>query len=145
MQPQYTKRNEPQYTKRNEPQYNNQCVKLRETTKKTPEGFSEESYPVGDGNHFNSNSRNNDYYYDRTGMKGSMFNILNSTNIYETIKPAIVPNLNDLEIISKLEYYPESIQTCTSYGTISNRILPKTKYIHSYIPDFIDFNKGVIL
>ena len=125
--------------------YNNQCVKLQKTTKKNSEGFSEEAYPVGDVNHFNSNSRNNDYYYDRTGMKGSMFNILNHTNIYETTKTSLVPNLTDLEIISKLEYYPESIQTCTSYGNVSNKILPKTKYIHSFIPDFIDFNKGIIL
>ena len=124
--------------------YNNQCV-IQKIIKRNSEGFSEESYPVGDGNHFNSNSRNNDYYYDRTGMKGSMFTILNPTNIYETRKTPLVPNLTDLEIISKLEYYPESIQTCTSYGTVSNRILPKTKYIRSFIPDFIDFNKGVIL
>lgn len=125
--------------------YNNQCVKLQETTKKNSEGFLEDSYPIGDGNHFNSNSRNNDYYYDRTGMKGSMFNTLNPDDIYESSETPIVPILSDVEIISKLEYYPEQIYNCTSYGTVSNQILPKTKYIHSFIPDFIDFNKGVIL
>ena len=122
--------------------YNIHCNTIQNTN---TEGFSEESYPVGDGNHFNSNSRNNDYYYDRTGMKGSMFNILSPNDIYESSETPIVPNLSDVEIISKLEYYPETIYNCTSYGTVSKQKIPKTKYTRSFISDFIDFNKGVIL
>jgi hypothetical protein len=109
------------------------------------DGFSEESYPVGDGNHFNPNSKNNDYYYDRTGLKGSMFNVLSPTNIYEPLQKIKDPVLTHSDIVYKLELYPDSIYNCTSPSNVHMRKLNKTKYTSSSIPDFLEFNKGIIL
>jgi len=79
------------------------------------EPFSEEAYPVGFGNSFNPNSRSNDYFYDRTGMKGTLFSKLSPVDIYEPIKKEIVPILSQLEVSHKLEIYPEAFyQNCES-------------------------------
>jgi len=78
------------------------------------ESFSEESYPIGEGNYFNPNSRSNDYFYDRTGMKGSVFidvveypDIENTKEVTkENTKEDKPPALSQLDISYKLELYP---------------------------------------
>jgi hypothetical protein len=79
------------------------------------EKFSEEAYPLSFGNSFNSNSRNNDYFYDRTGMKGTLFSKLPPVDTHDPIKKEIVPTSSQLEVSHKLEIYPEAFyQKCES-------------------------------
>lgn len=79
------------------------------------ENFSEEAYPIGDGNSFNPNSRSNDYFYDRTGLKGSLFSKLSPVNIYEPVKKELIPKLSQTEVVHKLEVYPiQFYETCVS-------------------------------
>jgi hypothetical protein len=107
------------------------------------EGFSEESYPVGDGNHFNSNSRSNDYYYDRTGLKGSMYNILEPTATYKVSKDIEPPILNTNQLIDTLGLYRGSPNNCfTPMPSITD--FKQTKYKKN-IYEFDNFRKGVIL
>lgn len=73
------------------------------------EYFSEESYPVGEGSYyFNPNSRSNDYFYDRTGMKGSVFIDISEEPVFdkEYKKPVI---LSQIDAVYKLGLYPEDI------------------------------------
>lgn len=79
------------------------------------ESFSEESYPIGEGNYFNPNSRSNDYFYDRTGMKGSVFidvvEALDSKITKENTKENKPPALSQLDMSYKLELYPLGMYT----------------------------------
>jgi hypothetical protein len=108
------------------------------------EPFSEEAYPVGFGNSFNSNSRSNDYFYDRTGMKGTLFSKLSPVDIYEPIKKEIVPILSQLEVSHKLETYPEAFyQNCESdfiQSKLSNPVYKK-----DYINDYLNFDQGILI
>jgi hypothetical protein len=105
------------------------------------EGFSEESYPVGDGNYFNSNSNN--YYYDRTGLKGSMYNILEPTATYKVSKDIEPLILNTNQLIDTLGLYRGSPDNCfTPMPSITD--FKQTKYKKN-IYEFDNFRKGVIL
>ena len=58
---------------------------------------------------FNSNSRSNDYYYDRTGLKGTMFNLV-SKKKYEPLKE--IKHINNYrKAVRDLELYPETFYT----------------------------------
>ena len=77
------------------------------------EKFSEESYPIGEGNYFNPNSRSNDYFYDRTGMKGSVFidiiEELDNEVTKKTTNKYKSPVMSQLDMAYKLELYPLDI------------------------------------
>jgi hypothetical protein len=79
------------------------------------ESFSEESYPIGEGNYFNPNSRSNDYFYDRTGMKGSVFiDVVEGydiENTKENTKENNPPTMHQLDMAYKLELYPLGMYT----------------------------------
>ena len=69
--------------------------------------------PDGESPSFNSNSRNNDYYYDKSGMKGTLFNTLSEPK-YMLPSPVIYePNYS--QAIKKLGIYPENFYArCSS-------------------------------
>ena len=83
------------------------------------ESFSEESYPIGEGNYFNPNSRSNDYFYDRTGMKGSIYidisdeitNTNNTNNNTNNNIKLVNPVMSQIDVLYKLELYPKDIYT----------------------------------
>jgi hypothetical protein len=113
------------------------------------EKFSEESYPVGGGNSFNSNSRSNDYYYDRTGLKGSVFTNPTSLPIYKMPKKEISRSLSQLGVVHKLEVYPESFyNNCVSdYSHNNLKTLTHTgKFTKGdFINDYLNFNKNILV
>lgn len=105
-----------------------------------PENFSESSYPVDDGQEFVNNSRSNDYYFDNTGLKGYMYN---ASKKYESKPEPTKTPLKYKVIDSKLDLYHSK---CKPEPKTKDLPVLKTKYRSNNIePDFIDFNKGIIL
>lgn len=105
-----------------------------------PEKFSESSYPVDDGQEFVNNSRSNDYYFDNTGLKGYMYN---ASKKYESKPEPTKTPLKYKVIDAKLDLYHSN---CNPEPKTADLPVLKTKYRSNNIePDFIDFNKGIIL
>lgn len=111
---------------------------------KKNENFSETAYPVGYGSPFGQNSRSNDYFYDRTGMKGSVFTIPTTNPIYKLEDVKTNPPLSQLQVMYKLEMYPEDMyQECVSDFKQSK--LKTIKYKPNNLMDYLTFKKGVLV
>lgn len=91
---------------------------------------------------FNPNSRSNDYYYDRTGMKGSLFNILGKSKY---MLPKVTPRKLDYnKTIHDLELYPEQFYSeCKSEFDQSKLTHPTIN--NDPLNTYLDFNQGVLV
>lgn len=58
-------------------------------------------------NIFNSNSVDTAYYYDKSGLKGTVFRSVNNQP-YNNIQSS-TPSMSEFSIIKKLELYPDCI------------------------------------
>jgi len=93
---------------------------------------------------FNSNSRGNDYYYDKTGMKGTLFH-LESKKKYEL--PEEVKHKNDIrKAVKDLEIYPETFYAkCESDFDYDSLEKMPVKIHNDYLNTYLNFNKGVLI
>ncbi len=91
---------------------------------------------------FNSNSRSNDYFYDKTGMKGTLFRTLPTEPKYEVPekKEIILP---EHRVVKYLEIYPEQFYAkCESKFKQSDLIEPS--YNNDPLNVRLGFNQGVL-
>jgi hypothetical protein len=116
-----------------------------QTSYRNVEKFSEEAYPIGYGNSFNPNSRSNDYFYDRTGLKGSLFRKMSPIPIYESEKKEPVPIMSQNDIVHKLELYPIQFYEPCKSDFIQSQLLPPVYKKPDYLNDYLNFDQGVLI
>lgn len=97
--------------------------------------------PIDPNNEFNSDSKRNDYYYDKTGMKGTMFRT--QTNPIYDVKVEKDLILPESRIIKHLGIYPEEF-----YGNCESDFeqtdLPEPVYDNNPLNKRLQFNQGVL-
>jgi hypothetical protein len=118
-----------------------------DNSKKCVESLSVEM-PDSEAPSFNPNSRNNDYYYDRTGMKGILFKPLSDKKKY------MMPNEEPLVLdyhktIRKLELYPEKFYAkCVSDFNQDKLLPPHINFTDAFIPGpygYLTYNQGMLI